>query len=893
MQPRTPPPETSASAAVLAHRLALLDALIDALAETSAMGPLLERALTTLTGVAGVDAGAVFLWDEQSSELRLAAHRGVSEELARVYAERPGDSLFRAASQADAAAIISGVTTQQQPRPEMQQEGFQSFAIVPLHLRGRVIGAMAVLSRTLTHFDGGDTGLLTQFGKQLGLAVDRAQLIERERQRAGQLQMVSEVGRRLGAILAENELLAGIVHDVRQRLGYQSASLLLVAGGGHELEVVAASGLDNETLIGVRVPADPERSMAGWAIANRAPLLANDVTQEPRHFPGAGRERSELTVPVHAGGQALGVLDVQADRTGAFAPSDVEVLQILAGQIAVALENARLYETAQRSLRQMRAFQRVSTAITGSLDLHATLEHALDAAMDVFDADRAALFVDEPQAHRINFVTWRNLSAGYRNAVVDYYNHSEWPEEFETARHIHVPDIQRAAVVPELQEVARHEGFCSMLFLPLRDGRTRLGTFVLYHDRPRTYSAEELGLAYTLADQTTIAIRHARLYETERRAREQTATILAATRTVSRSLDFDAVLQDAGRCIAAALGQRACGIWLLTEDGEALNPAHRIAEQANATADAAFRALPAVPLRGLPEQRRALLAGRPHIVEEAELSERERTIQRAFPFRRYVSVPLAVRETVLGIVAVPIRDPNYWVRDDELDAATAIARSTALALENARLYEQAAQLAVSEERNRLARELHDSVTHALFSMTLIIQALPRILERDPARGQERIERLHELGRGALAEMRALIFHLRPAALAEQGLAVALAKHTAAFESREGVQVDLQIDGERRLPHRIEEALFRVAQEALNNVAKHAAARRVHIRLAITAAHAELVVQDDGRGFSASEAGPGLGMTSMQERAALLGGVFQVESAPGKGTMVRVRVPVSG
>jgi signal transduction histidine kinase len=250
---------------------------------------------------------------------------------------------------------------------------------------------------------------------------------------------------------------------------------------------------------------------------------------------------------------------------------------------------------------------------------------------------------------------------------------------------------------------------------------------------------------------------------------------------------------------------------------------------------------------------------------------------------------------VIGAAVVPIVGSRTFSTDD-VEVATAIARSTALAVENARLHERSQQLAVLEERNRLARELHDSVTHALFSMSLISQALPALLDRDMARARERIDRLNELGRGALAEMRALIFELRPAALEEQGLAVALTRHTAAFESREGIAVDLWIEGEQRLPSSIEEAAFRVAQEALNNVAKHARATRVTVHLTMTLMELDLVVEDDGCGFDPSAQLMGrrtLGLTSMRERAALLGGDCTIGSAPTQGTTVRLRLPVAG
>jgi signal transduction histidine kinase len=167
------------------------------------------------------------------------------------------------------------------------------------------------------------------------------------------------------------------------------------------------------------------------------------------------------------------------------------------------------------------------------------------------------------------------------------------------------------------------------------------------------------------------------------------------------------------------------------------------------------------------------------------------------------------------------------------------------------------------------------------------------MERKPTLAKERVQRLHELSRGALAEMRALLFALRPAALAEEGLGMALTKHAAAVEAREGIAVHLSIEGEGRLARRCEEAFYRIFQEALNNVVKHARAKNVWVRLVLGAEESSLSVRDDGIGLD-PEAHPGMatmGMSSMRERVQELGGAFTVESTPGGGTTVLVTAPV--
>jgi PAS domain S-box-containing protein len=258
-----------------------------------------------------------------------------------------------------------------------------------------------------------------------------------------------------------------------------------------------------------------------------------------------------------------------------------------------------------------------------------------------------------------------------------------------------------------------------------------------------------------------------------------------------------------------------------------------------------------------------------------------------------VAVPISTKSGVLGVLDIRGAAESGLDESDIFTLQT-IADQVAVAIENARLFEAGQQLAVSEERNRLARELHDSVTQELFSMTMIAGALPALMEKKPESASERVQRLNELARGALAEMRALLFALRPAALAEEGLAAAITKHAAAVESREGISVHQHIDGEGRLPQPCEEALYRVFQEALNNVVKHAHADNVWVNLTIGSNETSLVIRDDGVGLDPDATGAPfqtMGLSSMRERVQGLGGTFDIKSSPDSGTAVLVTIPV--
>jgi two-component system nitrate/nitrite sensor histidine kinase NarX len=219
----------------------------------------------------------------------------------------------------------------------------------------------------------------------------------------------------------------------------------------------------------------------------------------------------------------------------------------------------------------------------------------------------------------------------------------------------------------------------------------------------------------------------------------------------------------------------------------------------------------------------------------------------------------------------------------------ALAQRAGLAIQNAQLFERAQQAATAEERQRLARELHDAVTQTLFSASLIAEVLPRLWERNAEEGRQRLEDLRRLTRGALAEMRTLLLELRPAALTETPFGQLLTQLGEATASRSNVRVTVRTDGEPfALPAEVQIALYRVAQEALNNTSKHANAEHAEVHVRWRADGVDVRLRDDGRGFVRSGVAPGrLGLGIMEERARSIGAELRVRSRPGTGTTVTV------
>jgi signal transduction histidine kinase len=256
-----------------------------------------------------------------------------------------------------------------------------------------------------------------------------------------------------------------------------------------------------------------------------------------------------------------------------------------------------------------------------------------------------------------------------------------------------------------------------------------------------------------------------------------------------------------------------------------------------------------------------------------------------------LAVPIKLKGSVIGVLDAQSDRLNAFDESDR-SVLQSLADQAAIAIENARLYEQARRLAVVEERQRLARELHDSVTQGLYGVTLYAEATARQLEAGQVElAAEHLRELRDTAQEALREMRLLIFELRPSILESEGLVNALRARVEAVEERAGLEVDFHVEGETILPMALEEGLYRIAQEALNNTLKHASARCVSVSLAREEGRVVLEVTDDGCGFDPSTAveGGGLGLDGMIERAAQMGGELELDSKPGAGTSVRVEV----
>jgi signal transduction histidine kinase len=286
------------------------------------------------------------------------------------------------------------------------------------------------------------------------------------------------------------------------------------------------------------------------------------------------------------------------------------------------------------------------------------------------------------------------------------------------------------------------------------------------------------------------------------------------------------------------------------------------------------------------QNKQALLI--PHIGED------HRTVYLATSgnLKVYVGAPISRGQRVWGTLSVLGMNPAQF-GDEEVALLTSVGEEIGLVVENARLRRQAERLLLVQERNRLARELHDSVTQSLYSVTLFAEAGRRTAAAE--RNDEASEYFSQIGetvQQALKEMRLLIHKLRPSILAKEGLVRALQQRLNSVEGRAGVKSQLIVEGETRVSPSLEDALFQIIQEALNNALKHAMATEVHVGLNfLNREQVVIQIKDNGRGFDPASAADsdGMGLTSMQERAESFGGTVTIQSTPGQGSTVEARL----
>ena len=359
------------------------------------------------------------------------------------------------------------------------------------------------------------------------------------------------------------------------------------------------------------------------------------------------------------------------------------------------------------------------------------------------------------------------------------------------------------------------------------------------------------------------------------------ATLNAIAEVVSRSLDLDEIMNDALNKILEELGMELGSAYAVNDEGNGL----RLLAEHGLSAEFIDRLSPR-PLKGSVVEQ-AALKGCPivwQIEDYPEIEMKEWLVNAGI--KQVICVPLIVKGRLVGAFNFGARQARP-ISQEELSLLGSCGQQIGVAVENARLYRQAEDTAAMSERTRLARELHDSVTQTLFSASLIAEVLPDLWEMNQKEGWRRLEELRQLTRGALAEMRTLLVELRPDALIEIPLPDLLRQLCESLIGRTRLPIQLSIMGQHKLPPEVQVSLYRITQEALNNVVKHSKATQAVVTLRLNGT-IHLSIADNGCGFDLAKVPPDhLGLKIMGERANAIGAKLSIYSEPGDGTQISV------
>jgi PAS domain S-box-containing protein len=826
--------------------------------------------------------------------------------------------------------------------------GIRSLIAAPIIGEDGPLGAIEVFRHVPDGFDEVDAAVLGGLADQAAVAMTNAGLIAelaRSRaeigDRAERERSLRDITARITSLRDPGEILELVVEEAKRLLGSDGAHLTRMADDGTYLIPVVVAGGDRPTAEFIKTQQFPiGEGINGLAARDGEPVWTEDYLAEDRipleHDDLVAADRLGLrgmaAAPLRAPeGGVIGTLAISYRTPRSFVPEELDLLQGLADQGAIAIANSNLLERLSDSERRYRHLVQNSPDLVWSIGPDARLtfisdtcerltgwrpEELLgrhfgalvhDSSREVAEIDWARDFQDTTQElrGRVNllrrdgsavpaeFTAMATLDAdghfvGANGSVRDMTETDRLERELRESENRY-RDL--ASSSPDIVFSTDPQGNYTFL----SDAAEKL----MGWDRDRAlgrsfmqfvpdHAAAIAAASYQAILDTPEQVQHARVPFLDGNGREvpleinvigsledgRLTAIHGVARDVSERERLERELQESEARFRQLVQTTPDVIWRADAEG-------RFTFVADG-AEALF-GWPANEIVGKHFGFLTLEESMPDASANWELLEREPDVVQHvnYMLRRRDGTTFRSEITTIGLT-----DDGRFVGGQ--GTVRDISERERLERE---LRRQAGELAGSEERAHLARELHDSVTQALFSMTLVARSVELLLERDPVAARTQLAQLRELQREALAEMRALIFELRPGNVEQDGLARALRTHSAALQGRIGLPIVVESELEERLPLEIEETLYRISQEALHNVVKHAAARQVRLEIRRVGEGVRLRIEDDGKGFDPTAVPDGhLGITGMRARAAKIDARLDCRSEPGRGTTIEVIVP---
>jgi GAF domain-containing protein/CheY-like chemotaxis protein len=817
----------------------------------------------------------------------------------------------------------------------IQELGGRALLMVPMISQGETLGLIELLEcRTERTFTEAEIALAQLLANQAATAVQNARLYQQaqqeitERKQMGNmlekhnraLQALYRTTLDIGSKMNMPTLLPSILeHAIELLDADRGGGIYMDDPDKRVLRLTEGLGI-NQNRIGVVL--QHNEGMVGRVFQSAEPLIVNDYT----HWEGRATvlvswpPSAVMGVPLFLEGQVIGVLGVFANSyRRIFSQEDISLAEMFAAQVTVALQNARLYQQAQEeiivrkraelllketndSLQQriseLTILHLIAQTLTTVTDVQAALDKVVHIVNVVFNTCGTSVSIFDPASKEIKVFTSYELQGSDFSMNAPANEADSGPDEQVMGAPLNLlrdrllkekgllstSQVQTSPALISVQRLFQARHIQGLLLVPLQARGEVIGFLTLATDRPEyEFTPAEERLAETIAGQIAAAVKIAHLFEEERRQRQLAESLRQVATVLSSSLERPTILNIIFEQLQQVLQYDGASIGLI--EGEELVIVQAVGRSVRYLD---YR----LPLKSVNALTQVLLQRQVVILTNLAEAESWPTWFRPREPGSWMGAPLGVGRTFFGLLAIEQDQVGAYCQDAAKILQT-FANQAAIAIENTRLYTQAQTIAIDAERQRLSREMHDSITQSLYSLTLFANgwaAMAQRRESDVPQIVQQFKQLEEISSQGLKEMRLLLHQLRPPILEEVGLVGALQHRLDTVEHRVNVQTRLLTSGVvDELPLAIEEQLLAVAQEALTNTLRHAEATEVIVLLKREDGGLTLAVTDNGIGFDPSAPSFGLGLASIRERAEAIGGQVEITSAPLQGTTIMVTI----
>lgn len=619
-------------------------------------------------------------------------------------------------------------------------------------------------------------------------------------------------------------------------------------------------------------------------VQNMDALPVLNELEETYHQAGL---RAYAILPLINQNDLVGLLTLTMTEPDTISTAIITKSWEVAHLLALAIQQTRLFQKSELRAQELEVIAQLSLELRQAASRREIYDSFFDLSVKTLHADSGALLLVEERGLR--FVHCRGPAEAYLGDVVPEMRIPFW-QVIRTGEAVYISDMDQTAnsTLPERYRPLTKDHTLAAL-IPVRSGETTIGVLHLSFRNRTEFSVYEQRLFATLTDIASNALERAKVVETlEKQVADRTwelETLLEVASATSSQEQLNKLLDDALDTILIKVGCTTGAIYLIDSD----------TQQARLAAGwwnrkRGFELAAALSLQEENVQKVMKAAGQLRLPDSAFLETADpqrKEIQDA----NLLCIPIRPEAEALGWIA--LRDTTGCIQDRELKVLSAAADQIGMAVERHFLRQQANDALIIQERQRLARDLHDSVTQLLYSQSLLGEAGRNYLHSGMYdQASTCLNELVQTAHQALKEMRLMIYDLRPSILKEEGFIGALNSRLSTVEKRAGVNASLIEHVSRKLKPAEEEGLYRIVQEALNNSLKHSNATEIEIEFTADEQGIELLVRDNGIGFDPSHKGPGVGLDSMRERVSALGGSLSIESKPEGGSCVRVRIEKS-